>query len=458
MDKKQLIETILAVTPDELAKAMNEAMGLGGIRIIKDLWADGEFHKNPERDTTKTGPTMISSGSGADKAMAEYSNPAPQVGLVEQYDMFTRKNIEGWGEFHSAMKSTLGEFSKDLKDALAILVAKAEEMKEKKEEKKSPDPDPDPDPKKKSPDPDPDPDPKHKSTVSVSSLWESLGEVEEALSKAESHDEKKDVEGLKEAREHIEKAEHALEAVESHEKKEMAHQESMKAQVSINLAWASLMKATGLNRYDLHGYGNQSDSAEPGDSTSDRSKHDLKAAKSKAKYYDLKVKALEKSLGMKSEEKKEEKKSPDPDPDPDPKKKSPDPDPDPKMKAELTALQEELVRQQEFIKASNIRISEMNARMEQVAGHALPPITPVILKGGLGSAAATGILNDRIEAAVEAGMLSEETGTAGIARGLVDRYAASAKGFIALDIVNRQRMSAPPEVKGFFDQLEQAGN
>jgi hypothetical protein len=457
MDKKQLIEAILATTPEEMAKAMHEAMGLGGIRIIKDIWSDGEFHKNPERDTTKTGPAMHSSGSGADRAIAEYSNPAPQVGLVEQYEMFTKRNIEGWGEFHSAMKSTLSEFSKELKDSLAILVAKAEEMKE---EKKSPDPDPDPDPKKKSPDPDPDPDPKHKSSLSVSSLWESLGEVEEALSKAESHDEKKDVKGLEEAREHIEKAERALEAVENHEKKEMAHQESMKAQVSINLAWASLMKATGLNRYDLHGYGNQIDGQTPGDETNDQSKHDLKAAKSKAKYFDLKVKALEKSLGMKSEEKKEEKKSPDPDPDPDPKKKSPDPDPDPdpKMKAELTALQEEVAKQQEFLKASNLRIAEMNARMEQVAGHALPPITPVILKGGLGSAAATGILNDRIEAAVEAGMLSEENGTAGIARGLVDRYAAAKKGFIAMDIVNQQRSAAPQEVKSFFEHLEQAGN
>jgi hypothetical protein len=463
INKAQLLEMLVANASDPaaLAKAMQEALGLNGIRIIKDLWADGEFHKNPERDTTKTGPAMHSSGSGADRAMDEYSNPAPQIGMVEQYDMFTRKNIEGWGEFHSAMKSTLESFSKEFKDALSVILQKAEEMKEeeKEEAKKSPDPEPDPDPKAKSPDPEPDPDPKSKSTLSVAALWEALGDVEEALSKAEEHDEKKDVEGLEEAREHIEKAEHALEAVESHEKKEMAHQESMKAQVSINLAWSALMKATRLSRYDLHGYGNQVDAQTPGDETKDRSKHDLKAAKSKAKYFDLKVKALEKSLGLaKNEDCDPGMKSPDPEPDPDPKAKSPDPepDPDPKSKAEIAALKAEVEKQQEFAKAANTRLNELNKRIESVTGHSMPPMTLITMKGGVKSDALAKAALNYVDEAYDAGELDDEC--AGMARNLIDRYQAAGKGLITVDIVDQQRSKAPQEVQNFFARLEQRAN
>jgi len=136
MEKNNLVEMLANSTPEELAKAVQEAMGLGGIRVIKDLWFDHgtDMHSNPERNDTKTGPAMHSSGAGADKAIASYSNPAPQVGLVEQYEEFTRKNIEGWGNLYTGMKA----MSDKLETGLAALLdhfKKAEE-EEKKEEKK----------------------------------------------------------------------------------------------------------------------------------------------------------------------------------------------------------------------------------------------------------------------------------------------------------------------------------
>src|SRR5579863_6179155 len=133
MEKNNLVEMLANSTPEELAKAVQDALGIGGIRIIKDLWSDHgtDMHTNPDRNDTKTGPAMHSAGAGADKAIASYSNPAPQVGLAEQYEEFTRKNIEGWGNLYTAMKG--------METGLAAILdhfKKAEEEKKKEEKMK----------------------------------------------------------------------------------------------------------------------------------------------------------------------------------------------------------------------------------------------------------------------------------------------------------------------------------
>lgn len=441
MEKSQALEMILSMAPDELAKAVKDAKGLEGIRIIKDLWED--YHALPERNDTKTGPAMHSSGSGADKAVHEYSNPAPQVGLTEAYKEFTEKNIEGWGKMHEAFKS----LSTDIKDAILAVAKKAEEEKaeEKKEEKKE-------EPEAKS-EPEKDAEPNCKSNVS--SMWDQLGDLETAFSKAEEHDEKKDVEGLEEARNHIEKAEKELEAVEAHEKKESANQQAMKAQVFINLGWKALAKATGLNSYDLKGYGNQEDSAVAGDSTSDQSKQDYKAAKAKAHYYSLKAKSLEKSLGIKSDvapvaapvaavTAPAVTEAP---------VAAPSLEVSPETKAEIASLKAELEKNREFAKASAARVEELNKRIEGVTGRAMPPMTPVVFKSaGIKSAALATSLNEKVEAAVESGEMNEDH--AGTARNLIDRYVAAGKGYISPDIVNQQVGHAAIEVQNFFARLE----
>ncbi|HWY36006.1 MAG TPA: hypothetical protein VNX68_15285, partial [Nitrosopumilaceae archaeon] len=206
MDEKQIQELILNTPSDQLAKAVKDAKGLEGIRIIKDLWED--IHALPDRAELKTGPSMHSSGSGAEKALAEYSNPAPQISITEQYDKFTQQNIENFKHLEGSMKSMMDEF-KSLSGIVADLVKAKEEKKEeeKKEEMKS------------------------ETSAKLTSYWEKLGDLEEAFAKAE--DESKDIAGLEAARELIEKAEKHLEEVEAHEKEEEKEHSAMKALTAI---------------------------------------------------------------------------------------------------------------------------------------------------------------------------------------------------------------------------------
>lgn len=451
MEKNQLLDILASTPPEELAKAAQEALGLNGLRIIKDLWSDNGTDQNrlPERNDTKTGPAMHSSGAGADKAVNIYSNPAPQVGLVEAYDDFTKKNIEGWGNLYSSMKS----MSEKMETGLAAIVAqlkKAEEEKkeeEKKEEMKSGDMEEKKDEKKeeakdKSADSSSVVDPTTKAEK-VAALWESLGELEAATAKAESEDEKKDVAGLEEARHHIEKAEKEIEKVEDHEKEEQAH---MKANVYINLGWKSLAKATGLNAYDLKGYGNQKDEAVTGDSTSDQSKHDLKKAEEKAKYFASKA-------GYKLVKKDETVAAPAATVTPAAPPVAVDAAPIADA-AEVDALKAEMKAAQDSIQKSfNERIEFLNKRIEDISGRKQMPMVPVILKsGGIKSDNIATSLNEKIETSVEAGELTEDN--AGVARSLVSRYMAVGKGHISVDIVNQQLERAPIEVQNFFSHLE----
>jgi hypothetical protein len=457
MEKNQLVEMLANTTPEELAKAAQDAMGLGGIRIIKDLWSDHgtDMHTNPERNDTKTGPAMHSSGAGADKAVNFYSNPAPQVGLVEQYEDFTKKNIEGWGNLYSAMKA----WSEKTETGLAALLdhfKKAEEEKkeEKKEEmEKSAETDKDHEKKEEmkgaEPASNPDPATKSKLAEKTAALWTELGELEAAYAKAEGHDEKKDIKGLDEAREHIEKAEKELEKVEEHEKEEQAH---MKAMVNINLGWMSLAKATGLNAYDLKGYGNQKDEAVTGDSTADQSKHDLKKAEEKANYFSMKADRIRKSLGI---VKKDETVAPAaavvaaPAATADITSTTPAAD----VAPEVEALKSDMEKAQASMKAITDRVAFLNDRIEQVSGRKMTPMVPVVLKSaGIKSDNIAASLNEKIDASVDAGELTEDN--AGVARSIVGRYMAVGKGHISVDIVNQQLERAPLEVQNFFSHLE----
>ena len=450
MDQKQALELLTSIPAADLAKAVKDAKGLEGIRIIKDLWED--YGAIPDRNDTKTGPAMHSSGSGADKAIAEYSNPAPQVGITEQYQKFTEQNIEGWGKMHSAFKSMNDTLTTGF-GALTELLSKAEE--EKKEEKKEEE-------KKE----------EHKAegemheghegheskhpaaeckghgkslSEKLASIWEQLGELEEAYGKADTTD--ANVESM------IVNAESHLEAAEA--TPASGNQEAMKAIVSINTGWNSLAKATGLSRYDLHGYGNQEDAQVPGDSTSDQSKKDLKAAKAKAAYFTSKSDRMEKALGLKKadEEKKEEKKEEEHKME---EKKSDAPTPPvAEVKSEeIEALKAQVTKNEEFMKSVNERIAFLQKRQEEVTGNKAPTMLPIILKsGGIKTDDVASTLNDRVESAVESGELTDDG--AGMARNLISRYQAAGKGHITTDMVNQQLRLAPLEVQNFFQSFEQ---
>lgn len=475
MDEKQIQDLILNTSPDQLAKAVKDAMGLSGIRIIKDLWED--IHALPDRSETKTGPAMHSSGSGAEKALDQYSNPAPQIATTELYDKFTQQNIENFKHLEGSMKSLADEF-KSIAGIVADLVKAKEEKKEeeKKDEMKS------------------------DVTAKLASYWDKLGELEEAFAKAE--DESKDVQGLEAARALIEKAEKHLEEVEAHEKKEEKENSAMKALTAINLGWRSLYKATGLSSYDLHGYGNQKDEAVTGDENADAANKDFKP-EGKAFYMALKAKhekdekekkkamycakfnegeaekfagafenftkagleqaeACSKSKHMKLRKALDKYAA---------KlgksqvigttpaqavEKAAEVTPSATVNgnAQVDALKAEFdAKSKELEKSFNDRVSLLNSRINEVTGGKAPGMVPVILKsGGIKSDTVAQQMNDKIEKAVDNAEMSEDH--AAIARGLVARYQAAGKGAISTNIVNRQLELAPAEVQNFFQKVE----
>ena len=420
-EKQNLTEVLANYTPEEIAKAGVESMGLHGIRVIKDLWHD--YAAIPERNDTKTGPAMHSSGSGAEKAVENYSNPAPQIGITEQYDKFTQQNIEEFGKMHSAMKAqgdALLAAVNTLTEKVASL-GKAEEKKEehKEEEKKE--------------------EMKSASAPKIASLWAELGDLESAVAKAEN--EIQDINGLNSAKEHIESAERYLDQVEQHELSEMV---GMKAMVAIQSGWRSLAKATKLNAYDLKGYGNQVDAQTPGDETKDASSDDLKSAEAKADFYAARVNRMRKANGLaekksevapavtatpevKAEEKPEEKKEEKPE----------------EMKAELN----------DFVKSTNERIKFLTDRIEAVTGNKAPTMTPIFMKSqGITSDSLAKTLNDRISASIEAGELTEEEGDT--ARSITNMYQAVGKGHVSATIVANRVNAAPLAVQSFFNSME----
>lgn len=478
MDEKQIQDLILNSSPEVVAKAVKDAMGLGGIRIIKDLWED--YNAMPDRSELKTGPAMHSSGSGAEKALDQYSNPAPQISITEQYDKFTAQNIENYKHLEGSMKAMAEKFEKALTDVTNMIKAKEEKKEEKEPEKKS------------------------ASSAKLASYWEKLGELEEAFAKAE--DESKDIAGLEAARELIEKAEKHLEEVEAHEKEEEKEGSAMKALVAINLGWRTLAKATGLSSYGLQGYGNQKDEAVGGDENADAANKDFKA-EGKAFYLALKAKhekeEKEKKKAMycaKFDEGEAEKfagafenftkagleqaeavskgahmklrkalkkyasklgKSKLIGTTPAEAAKSGDTPATPAVEGPSVALNAQVdaikadfdAKTKELEKSFSDRVAILNSRMNEVTGGKAPGMVPVILKsGGIKSDNVAQSMNDKIDSAVEKGEMTDEH--ASVARGLVSRYQAVGKGAVSAHIVEQQLERAPVEVQSFFRKVE----
>ncbi len=100
------------------------------MKDVIDLWNDpnGE-HKNPGRGEIVTGPAERASGDGAPKMIAEYSSPAPQQGLTEQYAQFQRM-LDGWGKsFTDKLNPVLSRHDAALKGILDVFaqIQKAQE-------------------------------------------------------------------------------------------------------------------------------------------------------------------------------------------------------------------------------------------------------------------------------------------------------------------------------------------
>ena len=126
------------------------------------------------------------------------------------------------------------------------------------------------------------------------------------------------------------------------------------------------------------------------------------------------------------------------------------------LKSQLNELSSKLdAKDAEFLKAVNQRVSEMNARIEQVSGHKMPSMTPTLFKSkGITSDALKKDFDAKIELAVDNGQLLEDEAV--IARSIADRYRAVGAGHIAVNKVNQQLDLAPMNVQQFFKTLEPA--
>jgi hypothetical protein len=449
---KQLLDALLATEPAELAKAINETMGLHGIRHIKDVWSDEQYHGVPTRDEIKTGPAHHASGAGVEHALSEYSNPAAMIpgSLAETYEKFTKTVVENFGTYQSTMKSEIEGLNTSFTTALGaiadkldqLITAKAEDKKEmKKEEKEEKEDD-----MKKS---------------SIALLWKSLGDLEEALAKAE--DGSGDLTRLADVRTFIENAEHALDETE---KAELIEQSLPKAQVAVNLGWQALVKATGLSRYGLEGRGNQKDEAVAW--SEDQEKEILKA-EAKARIAIDNLDRLRKALGLTKAEEKEEKKEEKKEMKEEYKKSEetaataapvvPDQTTDTSnvdaLKGELSELTKTNTEIAASMKAINERVTFLNNRIEQVTGHTTPKMVPVMIKSkGISSNELFKSMNDKLFATFESGEMSEDEMLE--AKSLLDKYRSANAGHISVQTVNQLCDKASVSVQRFIDSFEPA--
>lgn len=235
MNKEQ-IALLRGMNLDELAKAVKEIHGLSGTEHLNELWQD--LHGIPKAgEEVVSGPAMISSGSGAEKAVKEYTNPAPQVGVTKEYTEFATVLADFHENFGSTAKSIV-ESMKSFTDALASSTAKIVTAKAEGKDAKS--------------------------ESALSKAWNDLAELETAIAKADIEGEEKDIEGLDTAKDAVEEAEEHLDEVKDHEVEELAGMKSInQAYLSMQRGWNALSKATALARFGLTGEGNQKDEAVP---------------------------------------------------------------------------------------------------------------------------------------------------------------------------------------------------
>lgn len=81
----QILGELDKATSEEVRRVLNE------IPIHDDMFMGEIRHTNPSPEEIKFGPTQEASGAGAGKMIREYSNVAPQFGIVNLYNDFSRK-------------------------------------------------------------------------------------------------------------------------------------------------------------------------------------------------------------------------------------------------------------------------------------------------------------------------------------------------------------------------------
>ena len=90
-----MADSAATTNSDILRKVVNffksvPAEQLEDIMTVDDIWNETDgLHKNPTRAEVKIGKPQESSGGGAERMVREYSDPAPQMGMVATYEQFS---------------------------------------------------------------------------------------------------------------------------------------------------------------------------------------------------------------------------------------------------------------------------------------------------------------------------------------------------------------------------------
>jgi hypothetical protein len=447
---KEDLQALLAKLPkEELAKAVKDYYGFDGIRYITDLWHDQ--HKVLDAKETTAGPSMVQSGEGADKAMKDYSNPAPQIGITKEYEELMSNGVAVFEEVKMAAKAIV-EAAKNINEAAKSL--------------------------------------KTDKAIAKSELWSKLSDIQKVIAKAESAGiELVDAGLLNVARKLVEEAEKHIGIVESNELADARELASLKAKGALSDAWDALFKARALDRYGLKGDGNQSDSAvkdSEGSSIEEKNigkegemlnkaksekkdKKDKKSKKEKAAKLIYKAMKAKVKLGEASSEdvaaaqsayfsakaerlgqavvkaaEKEEKKEKEP------------------MHEDAKEEKKETMKESaksevspEYVKAVADRVNLLESNIKNNSHR--PTVVPILFKAaGIKSDDMAQNLYTKIEDAIEAGALSEDEAVT--ARGLVGRYRSAGEGNIPATIVNKQLDQAPVAVQDLFTKFAELPN
>ncbi len=94
---------------DEVLKSVSSlsAQELSRTELVRDRWIEGHMHAVPTREQLRTGPPQASSGGGAERFVREYSNPAPQDGLM----MESMRLSDELGSIRAYMRSMGDQFA-----------------------------------------------------------------------------------------------------------------------------------------------------------------------------------------------------------------------------------------------------------------------------------------------------------------------------------------------------------
>jgi hypothetical protein len=126
----------------KLVKAIPEDK-MEDMKDVLDMWNEpGGEHKNPSAAEITTGPAQAAAGHGAEKMIGEYSQPAPQQGMTQQYQAFDGMLRDFGKSFQAQLAATLNPVlaglqrdNTQIKSFLTGIaqVAKAEEEAKEKE-------------------------------------------------------------------------------------------------------------------------------------------------------------------------------------------------------------------------------------------------------------------------------------------------------------------------------------